>query len=106
MPGRPDLCQEQQSVGRQDDLAAIHVNDSKKPKGSRVDRHEHIGRGSIGRKGFRNPMTDPRLAAIPKFLETPKDGRGRRPRLAKRSGRQAGVRASRVASGTEKRIPE
>jgi deoxyribonuclease-4 len=60
-------------VGRQDDRAAIHVNDSKKPKGSRVDRREHIGRGSIGRKGFRNLMTDPRLAAIPKFLETPKD---------------------------------
>ncbi|MDQ5858004.1 MAG: deoxyribonuclease IV, partial [Acidobacteriota bacterium] len=40
---------------------------------SRVDRHEHIGRGSIGRRGFRNLMTDPRLAAIPKFLETPKD---------------------------------
>ena len=54
-------------------LAAIHVNDSKKPRGSRVDRHEHIGRGSIGRRGFRNLMTDPRLAAIPKFLETPKD---------------------------------
>jgi deoxyribonuclease-4 len=54
-------------------LAAIHVNDSKKPRGSRVDRHEHIGRGSIGRRGFANLMTDPRLAAIPKFLETPKD---------------------------------
>jgi deoxyribonuclease-4 len=54
-------------------LAAIHVNDSKKPKGSRVDRHEHIGKGSIGRKGFRNLMTDPRLARIPKFLETPKN---------------------------------
>ena len=54
-------------------LAAIHVNDSKKPRGSRVDRHEHIGRGTIGRRGFRNPMTDPLLAAIPKFLETPKD---------------------------------
>ena len=54
-------------------LAAIHVNDSKKPRGSRVDRHEHIGRGSIGRRGFRNLMTDPRLGAIPKFLETPKD---------------------------------
>jgi len=54
-------------------LAAIHVNDSKKPRGSRVDRHEHIGRGTIGRAGFRNLMTDPRLAAIPKFLETPKD---------------------------------
>ncbi len=54
-------------------LAAIHVNDSKKPRGSRVDRHEHIGRGSIGRRGFRNLMTDPLLTAIPKFLETPKD---------------------------------
>ena len=54
-------------------LAAIHVNDSKKPRGSRVDRHEHIGMGTIGRKGFRNLMNDPRLAGIPKFLETPKD---------------------------------
>ena len=54
-------------------LAAIHVNDSKKPRGSRVDRHEHIGRGTIGRRGFRNLMTDPRLAGVPKFLETPKD---------------------------------
>jgi deoxyribonuclease-4 len=54
-------------------LAAIHVNDSKKPRGSRVDRHEHIGLGTIGRRGFRNLMGDPRLAAIPKFLETPKD---------------------------------
>ncbi len=54
-------------------LAAIHVNDSKKERGSRVDRHEHIGKGAIGRTGFRNLMTDPRLAAVPKFLETPKD---------------------------------
>jgi deoxyribonuclease-4 len=54
-------------------LAAIHVNDSKKPRGSRVDRHEHIGRGAIGRRGFVNLMTDARLVAIPKFLETPKD---------------------------------
>lgn len=54
-------------------LAAIHVNDSKNPRGSRVDRHQHIGRGAIGEAGFRNLMTDPRLAAVPKFLETPKD---------------------------------
>ncbi len=54
-------------------LRAIHVNDSKKHRGSRVDRHEHIGKGAIGRRGFRNLMTDPRLAGIPKFLETPKD---------------------------------
>jgi deoxyribonuclease-4 len=54
-------------------LAAIHVNDSKKPRGSRVDRHEHIGRGAIGEIGFRRLLRDARLTAIPKFLETPKD---------------------------------
>ncbi|MDQ2970383.1 MAG: deoxyribonuclease IV [Acidobacteriota bacterium] len=54
-------------------LAAIHVNDSKRPRGSRVDRHEHIGRGAIGESGFRNLLSDARLAAVPKFLETPKD---------------------------------
>jgi len=54
-------------------LAVIHVNDSKRPRGSRVDRHEHIGRGQIGRQGFRNLMRDPRLASTPKLLETPKD---------------------------------
>jgi endonuclease IV len=55
-------------------LAAIHVNDSKNPRGARVDRHEHIGKGRIGLKGFGNVMTDSRLSEIPKFLETPKDG--------------------------------
>jgi deoxyribonuclease IV len=54
-------------------VAAVHVNDSKRPRGSRVDRHEHIGRGSIGEAGFRNLLADPRFAAVPKFLETPKD---------------------------------
>jgi len=57
-------------------LRAMHVNDSKKELGSRVDRHEHIGKGRIGVAGFRNVMTDPRLAAVPKFLETPKDKDG------------------------------
>ncbi|MDQ6894882.1 MAG: deoxyribonuclease IV [Acidobacteriota bacterium] len=54
-------------------LRAVHVNDSKRPRGSRVDRHEHIGKGSIGEAGFRNLLADARFAAIPKFLETPKD---------------------------------
>lgn len=53
-------------------LVAIHVNDSKKPLGSRVDRHEHIGKGMIGKVGFRCLMQDARLAYIPKILETPK----------------------------------
>ena len=53
-------------------LHFIHVNDSKKPLASRVDRHEHIGQGEIGREGFAMLMTDDRLAQIPKTLETPK----------------------------------
>jgi deoxyribonuclease-4 len=53
-------------------LAAIHVNDSKTPRGSRVDRHEHIGKGRIGLAGFRLILRERRLAKIPKVLETPK----------------------------------
>lgn len=53
-------------------LAAIHVNDSKKGLGSRVDRHDHIGRGAIGTTAFRMLMNDPRLTIVPKILETEK----------------------------------
>jgi deoxyribonuclease-4 len=53
-------------------LVAIHTNDSKKPLGSRVDRHEHIGKGAIGKTGFRLLMRDERLTNVPKILETPK----------------------------------
>jgi len=48
------------------------MNDSKKELGSRVDRHEHIGKGFIGLEGFTNIMNDKRLEKIPKILETPK----------------------------------
>ncbi len=53
-------------------LKLIHVNDSKKECGSKVDRHEHIGKGSIGTEGFRLLLNDPKLASIPLVLETPK----------------------------------
>ena len=53
-------------------LIAVHMNDSRKDLGSRVDRHEHIGKGCIGLEGFRAIMNDERLASIPKILETPK----------------------------------
>ena len=56
-----------------DRLAAIHVNDSKKELGSRVDRHEHIGKGFIGEDAFKFLMNDKRLSKIPKLLETPKE---------------------------------
>ncbi len=55
-----------------DRLVAMHFNDSKKPLGSKVDRHEHIGNGYIGQDGFRLLMHDDRLKNIPKILETPK----------------------------------
>lgn len=56
-----------------DRLKCIHMNDSKKPLGSKVDRHEHIGKGYIGIEGFTNIMNDKKLAKVPKILETPKD---------------------------------
>jgi deoxyribonuclease-4 len=56
-----------------------HLNDSKKPLGSRVDRHEHIGLGTIGEEGFRPIVRDRDFRSVPKILETPKaahtDGR-------------------------------
>ncbi len=53
-------------------IAALHLNDSKKPLGSRVDRHEHIGRGEIGLDGFRHVLADPLLGSLPGYLETEK----------------------------------
>ena len=55
-----------------DRLVAFHVNDSKRELGSRVDRHEHVGKGKIGLEGFRLIMNDERFVNIPKILETPK----------------------------------
>ena len=55
-----------------DKLKCLHMNDSKKPLGSKVDRHEHIGKGFIGLQGFTNIMNDKRIEHIPKILETPK----------------------------------
>jgi deoxyribonuclease-4 len=55
-----------------DRLKAIHLNDSKRELGSRVDRHEHIGRGQIGAAGFQLLLRDKRFRDIPMYLETPK----------------------------------
>lgn len=60
-------------------VKVIHLNDSKKPLGSRVDRHEHIGRGTIGLEGFKPFVRDEAFANVPKILETEKgaDAQGR-----------------------------
>jgi deoxyribonuclease-4 len=55
-----------------DKLKAFHINDSKKELGSRVDRHEHIGKGKIGLAAFRLLLNDPRFKDISMILETPK----------------------------------
>lgn len=59
------------SVGL-DKIRFFHLNDSKKELGSRVDRHEHIGKGAIGLAGFKNLLNDNRFAGLPMTLETPK----------------------------------
>ena len=53
-------------------LAAFHLNDSKKEFNSRVDRHEHIGKGYIGVEAFRLLMNDKRFWGLPMCFETPK----------------------------------
>jgi deoxyribonuclease IV len=56
-----------------DRLAAWHLNDSKAALGSRVDRHDHIGKGKIGVAPFREIICSDRFAHLPKVLETPKN---------------------------------
>ena len=58
-------------VGR-DRLRVFHANDSKRPCGSRVDRHEHIGDGCLGLEPFRRLLHDPRFAGLPLLIETEK----------------------------------
>ncbi len=53
-------------------LRFFHINDCKKGLGSRVDRHWHIGKGTIGLEGFRTLVNDPRFQHHPMVLETPK----------------------------------
>jgi deoxyribonuclease-4 len=55
-----------------DRLKAFHGNDSKRPCGSRVDRHEHIGKGCLGLEPFRRLLRDERFANLPILIETEK----------------------------------
>lgn len=72
MPGWNRTMKEFEEIVGFDRLVAIHVNDSKRELGSRIDRHEHIGKGHIGTEGFRYLMNEERLVGIPKILETEK----------------------------------
>ena len=74
-----DLVEDYEGVWRSfeavlgwDRLGLLHLNDSKHPLGSRKDRHETLGEGTLGIEPFRAIMRDPRLSDVPKVLETPK----------------------------------
>lgn len=67
-----DVFAEVDSTIGLDRVGLLHLNDSKGELGSRLDRHEHIGKGALGDRPFRRILTDPRFAAVPKVLETPK----------------------------------
>jgi deoxyribonuclease-4 len=70
--GYDDTFRELDRIVGLDRVKVFHLNDSKKPCGSRVDRHEHIGKGCLGLEPFRRLLNDPRFAALPMLLETPK----------------------------------
>jgi len=61
------------ALGGGERVRLVHLNDSKAPRGSRLDRHAHIGEGHIGREGMRALLTHPLLALTPAVMETPKD---------------------------------
>lgn len=63
-------CKFDEIVGR-DYLRALHLNDDKRELGSRIDRHESIGKGTLGEGFFRRMMNDPRFDNMPLILETP-----------------------------------
>ena len=62
-----------------DRLQVFHGNDSKRPCGSRIDRHEHIGEGCLGLAPFRRLMRDSRFAGLPILIETEKTARTCKP---------------------------
>lgn len=70
--GLTAFCDELRDLLPKGAVRALHLNDSKKPLGSRVDRHEHIGRGHMGTEPFRRILVDSPLAGLPGYLETEK----------------------------------
>ena len=78
-------------------LRAIHLNDSRRELGSRVDRHAPIGEGHLGLATFRRLLADERLAAVPKVLETPGGLEGWRREIALLRGRRVPKKRRAVA---------
>jgi len=70
--GYAAMVQELDAAVGVEQVVAFHLNDSKTPLGSRVDRHDHIGKGHIGLAGFHHVLRDRRWRDLPMVLETPK----------------------------------
>ena len=70
--GYAEMRKEVDNMLPENSIRALHLNDSKKPLGSRVDRHEHIGRGEIGLDAFRFVFQDPVFGKLPGYLDTEK----------------------------------
>lgn len=68
-----DLLRQFDSIIGLDLLHVLHVNDSKKPAGSRADRHEHLGQGTLSMASLGTLLSDPRLSSKSMILETPKE---------------------------------
>lgn len=80
-------------------LRCVHVNDAKAPRGSRLDRHENIGRGTVGLACFEALVREPRLAGVPKVLETPEEDDGHARDLALLLALRAGAAPAARAPG-------
>ena len=95
-----------QSVGL-NRVPVIHTNDSRSPLGSHRDRHEHIGKGGIGREGFRRIVNHPALRDKVFILETPIEAEGdeRRNLKAIRSVREDAVQPGRGIARLRRRMP-
>ena len=74
-----------------DRLCALHLNDSKNPRGSHKDRHEKIGEGTLGLDAFRAVVRNPRTRDLPMILETPNDLAGYKREIALLRGLAADV---------------
>ncbi len=111
-PGYRATLQSLDEILGLENLRVIHMNDSKNGPGSCVDRHEHIGRGRIGKEPFGFFLNDRRLRSLPKILETPKttprDDRVNLKRLRSllrgSRGRACGSGNSRTGEGKKDRL--
>ncbi|HVM11918.1 MAG TPA: deoxyribonuclease IV [Actinomycetota bacterium] len=80
--GVEELFAELRDLGLAERLAVLHANDARDPRGSRRDRHWHIGRGGIGEDGFRGILSRPELEGRPVLIETPGEPEDDRRNLA------------------------